>query len=187
MIVGLHSLWLPILLASVAVFIVSSIIHMALPWHKGDYRKVPNEDRMMEALRPLALPPGDYMLPRAGSMEEMKSPEFKKKLSDGPVMMFTVMPPGPFNMGSSMALWFLYVVIATVLVAYVTGRALPFGTPYLRVFRIAGATAFIGHALALWPMSIWYRRSLRATIVSSMDALIYALVTAGFLGWLWPR
>jgi len=29
---GLHSLWLPILLSAVIVFVVSSVIHMALPW-----------------------------------------------------------------------------------------------------------------------------------------------------------
>jgi hypothetical protein len=34
--VGLSALWLPILLSPVIVFVVSSIIHMATPWHKGD-------------------------------------------------------------------------------------------------------------------------------------------------------
>ena len=56
---ALHSLWLPILLSSVIVFVVSSIIHMALPWHNSDYPKVPNEDKVMDALRPFAIPPGD--------------------------------------------------------------------------------------------------------------------------------
>ena len=43
---GLPALWLPILLSSVIVFVASSIIHMLLPWHKSDYPKVPNEDRV---------------------------------------------------------------------------------------------------------------------------------------------
>ena len=38
------SLLLPIVLASVAVFIVSMIIHMVMPWHKSDYGNVPNDD-----------------------------------------------------------------------------------------------------------------------------------------------
>jgi hypothetical protein len=38
----LNVLWLPILLSSVIVFLVSSIIHMASRWHKGDYPRVPN-------------------------------------------------------------------------------------------------------------------------------------------------
>jgi len=37
----LSSLWLPILLSSVFVFLVSSLIHMATPWHKGEYPKLP--------------------------------------------------------------------------------------------------------------------------------------------------
>jgi len=71
---ALHLLWLPILLSSVIVFVVSSIIHMALPWHKSDYPKMPNEDRVMDALRPLAIPPGDYMIPRPSSREDLRSP-----------------------------------------------------------------------------------------------------------------
>ena len=69
--VGLSALWLPILLSAVVVFIVSSIIHMATPWHKGDYLKIPDEDKAMDALRPLAIPPGDYMVPRPSSVQEL--------------------------------------------------------------------------------------------------------------------
>lgn len=70
---GLYSLWFPILLSAVIVFIASSIIHMALPWHKGDYQKVPNEEQVLDSLHPLNIPPGDYMIPRCSSMEEMRS------------------------------------------------------------------------------------------------------------------
>jgi hypothetical protein len=34
----------------------------------------------MDALRPFASAPGDYMLPRAGGMAQMKTPEFQNKL-----------------------------------------------------------------------------------------------------------
>src|SRR5207247_8999728 len=72
---GLSALWLPILVSSVIVFVASTVIHMALPWwHKGDYPKVPNEDRLRDALRPLAVPPGDYMVPRPANMKEMRTP-----------------------------------------------------------------------------------------------------------------
>ena len=72
---ALSALLVPIVLSAVIVFVASSIIHMVLPWHKSDYPKVPNEDRVREALRPLAIPPGDYMIPRASSMQDMKSPD----------------------------------------------------------------------------------------------------------------
>ena len=64
----ISSLLLPILLSAAFVFVVSSIIHMLLPYHKGDYKKVPDEAGVMDALRPFNLAPGDYSVPRADSM-----------------------------------------------------------------------------------------------------------------------
>ena len=184
---GLHVLWLPILLSAVFVFIASSIIHMLSPWHKSDYPKMPNEDKALEAWRPLAIPPGDYMVPRPATRGALRSPEFVDKLNKGPVMVLTVLPNGPMTMGRSLALWFVYLLVVGVFSGYVAGRALPPGAPYLHVFRFAGAVAFIGYSLALWQMSIWYRRSWVTTIKATVDGLIYALLTAGTFGWLWPR
>ncbi|HEY6967973.1 MAG TPA: hypothetical protein VJA94_02120 [Candidatus Angelobacter sp.] len=182
----LTALWLPILVSAVIVFVASSIIHMFLPWHKGDYRKVPNEDKLMDALRPMAIPPGDYMVPRANSMEEMRSPEFKEKFKKGPVLMLTVLP-GTMAMGKNMAQWFLYTVVVGIFSAYVASRALPPHPDYLEVFRFAGVAAFLTYAGALWQFSIWYRRAWSTTIKSTIDGLIYAGLTAGTFGWLWPR
>jgi hypothetical protein len=36
-------------------------------------------------------------------------------------------------------------------------------------------------------MTIWYRRALGTTIRSTIDGLVYACLTAGAFGWLWPR
>jgi hypothetical protein len=104
---GILELWLPLLIASVIVFVASSIIHMALPWHKSDYPKIPSEDKVMDSLRPLAIPPGDYMVPRCASQKDMRTPEFQEKLKQGPVMVVTVLPGGGFSMGRNLALWFL--------------------------------------------------------------------------------
>ena len=184
---GLHALWLPILPSSVIVFLVSSVIHMASPWHKSDYPKVPNENKVMDALRPLAIPPGDYMIPRPLSTQEMRSSEFVEKMKKGPVMVLTVIPNGPTPMGKNFVLWFLYSAVVGLFSAYVAGRALPVGAQYLRVFRFAGVTAFLGYSVALGQMSIWYRRAWSTTIKATVDGLIYALLTAGMFGWLWPR
>jgi len=184
---GLSSLWLPILLSSVFVFILSSVIHMASSWHKNDYAKMPDQDKVMDALRPFAIPPGDYVVPRPSSMQDMKSPEFLDKLKKGPVMVVTVLPNGPMRMGKSMFLWFLYLVVVSVFAAYVAGRALPAGATYLSVYRFAGATAFLGYSLAIWQMSIWYGRAAGTTIKATVDGLIFALVTAATFGWLWPH
>lgn len=183
----LDALWLPIIVSTVFVFLASSVIHMVLPWHKSDCRALPDEDKVMDALRPFAIPPGDYMVPRPSSMKDCKAPEFVEKMNKGPVMMLTVLPNGPPSMGQSLVLWFIYCAVVGFIAAYVTGRALPVRAEYLRVFRFAGTTAFVGYTVALWQMSIWYRRSWGTTIKSTVDGLIYALLTAGVFGWLWPR
>lgn len=184
--VPLSALWLPILIAAVLVFVVSSIIHMFLGYHKADVKALPNEAAVADALRKFDVPPGDYVIPHAGSSAAMKSPEYQEKLAKGPVWFMTVLPKGPITMGSSLVQWFLYCVLVAVFAAYVSGRALPPGAHYLTVFRFAGATAFAGFGLALLQNSIWWKRNWGATLRGVFDALIYAGLTAGALGWRWP-
>jgi hypothetical protein len=184
---SLLSLWLPIVLAAVIVFVASSIIHMTPLWHKSDYPKMPREDEVVSALRPLAVPPGDYFIPRASGMREMRTPEFKDKMVKGPVAVLTVMPNGPIAMSRSLVQWFLFLIVVSIFVALVTAETLPINTPYPRVFKVAGTVAFIGYGLALCELSIWYRRAWSLTLKSLLDGLIYAALTAGTFGWLWPR
>ena len=96
--ITIASLWLPILLSAVIVFIASTVIHMGPFWHRSDYPRMPHETEVRNALRPFAIPPGDYFIPRADGMEEMRSREFKDKLNQGPVAVITVMPNGMFSM-----------------------------------------------------------------------------------------
>lgn len=184
--VSIMSLWLPILLSAVFVFIVSSIIHMLIPYHRNDFSKLPSEDEVMEDLRKYNIPPGDYAIPNAGSMEAMKSPEFAEKTKKGPVAFMTVMKSGPMSMGSNLIQWFIYSLLVSFIAAYIASRALENGAYYLEVFRFAGCTAFVGYSIALLQNSIWYKRKWSSTFKSMFDGLIYAMVTAGTFGWLWP-
>lgn len=184
--VALTSLWLPILVSAVLVFVASSVIHMALGYHNTDYGKLPREDDVIAALRPMNVPPGDYFLPHAGGPSGMKDPVFQEKWAKGPVATLTVLPPGANFMGAQLAQWFLYAATIALFSGYVASRTLGPGSHYLIVFRVVGATAFMGYALGLWQMSIWYKRSLATTLKSTFDGLLYACLTAGAFGWLWP-
>jgi len=184
--VPIMSLWLPILLSAVFVFIVSSIIHMLLPYHRTDWSKVPSEDGVMDALRPFNIPPGDYHMPHASGLQETNSPEFQEKVNRGPVALMTVLPNGMPGMTKSLILWFVYSIVVSIFAAYIAGRALEPGVHYLTVFRFAGATAFIAYTVAGWQASIWYHRPWSTTIKNTFDGLVYALFTAGTFGWLWP-
>ena len=184
----LASLWLPIVLSGIFVFILSSVLHMVLTsWHRSDFVHLTNQDAVMNAVRGLNLAPGDYMVPHPTSSEGIKSPEFAERIRKGPRMVFTVLEAGQFSMGRPLALWFLYDLVVSLFAAYIASRAVPPGTSYLEVFRFAGATAFIGYSLALWQSVIWYGRSVSTTVKLTIDGLLFALVTAGTFGWLWPR
>lgn len=184
---GLHALWLPMVLSAVAVFFASSVIHMFSGLHKNDYLAPPNQDGLADALRPFNLAPGDYMIPRPASMKDMGTPEFKAKAERGPKLVFTVFPNGIMPMGPLLAKWFAYSLVISLFAGYVAGRALPVGADYLHVFRFAGVAAFLGYAGALAQASIWYGKSWGTTFRSTIDGLIYAGLTAGLYGWLWPR
>jgi hypothetical protein len=117
----------------------------------------------------------------------MNSPEFKAKAEKGPGVILSIWPGGGSSMGSYLAQWFVFSLVVGIFSAYVSGRALGVGAHYLAVFRFAGVTAFACYTLAAWPESIWYKRPWSVTLVNTFDGLLYALVTAGTFGWLWPR
>lgn len=185
--VPMTELWLPILLSAAAVFVLSSVIHMLLPYHKSEYKKLPNEERILDAMRNERVGPGLYPFPHASRHKDMKTPEMVEKYKTGPVGIITVIPSGPLAMGKYLVKWFLFCVLIGVFVAYLTGRTLSAGTAYLAVFRIAGTVAFMGYGVGQLVDSIWKGQAWSATLKHVFDGLLYALLTAGMFGWLWPR
>jgi hypothetical protein len=184
--VGITELWLPVVLAAVFVFIASSIVHMVLKFHKNDYDRLPDEDGIMAALREANLGPGNYSFPHVQDMKDFGSPEVQEKFKQGPVAFMNVLPNGAPNMGKCLTQWFLYCVVVGVFVAYLTGRTLGAGADYLTVFRIAGCVAFIAYGLAEAIASIWKAQRWSTTARHMVGGLVYALLTGGTFGWLWP-
>jgi hypothetical protein len=184
--VSLGALWLPILLSAVLVFVVSSVIHMALKYHASDYRPLANEDEVRAAIRRGNPGPGQYVLPYAKEMKEMETPEMKQKYVEGPLGVLFVRRPGALNMGPYLAQWFVFCLVVSFFVAYVAAHVLGPGTPYLEVFRVVGATAFLAYAAGQVPAAIWTGKPWGVTAKEIFDGLVYGLVTAGTFGWLWP-
>ncbi|MCU1304802.1 MAG: hypothetical protein JWQ87_5086 [Candidatus Sulfotelmatobacter sp.] len=181
------ALWIPILLSAVIVFVASSILHMVLPYHKSDYRKLPEEDKVVDALRAAGVTPGPvYHFPHT-THKEMKSPEVVEKFKRGPIGLLTVIPSGAPAMGKYLATWFVYCVVVSALVAIVLGSTLRPGTPYLEVFHLAGLAAFLAYGVGQIQDSIWKGQTWGVTFKHVVDGLIYALLTAGTFAWLWPR
>jgi hypothetical protein len=182
----LAALWLPILLSAVIVFIASSIMHMVLPYHKSDYRQLPDEDKILANLRPTGLQKGIYVFPFC-THQNMKSPEIQEKYKQGPVGILTVFPSGPPAMPKFLGMWFAYTLIISVVVANLAAHSVGPGAPYRHVFRVAGTAAFLAYSVAILSNGIWKGQPWSNVIKEAADGLIYSLLTAATFARLWPH
>ena len=185
--ITIASLWLPILVSAVVVFVASFIMHVVLTYHRADVRGLPNEDRVLDALRGANLTPGIYFYPYSASVQEMRTPAMTEKFKQGPVGMVTALPAGPPTMPKHLAQWFVFSLVVGVFAAYVASRALGPGAPYLTVFRMVGTVAFLGYTGAEATNAIWRGQPWGTTLRNYLDGLVYGLLTAGVFGWLWPE
>jgi hypothetical protein len=185
--VPLVELWLPVVLSAVFVFVVSSVIHMALPVHKGDMQKLPGEDTILATMRAQKVAPGAYMFPCAGSMKEMGTPEMIAKMNQGPVGHLTVVPNGPWAMGKALTQWFVLSLVISTCAAYLAGMVLGPGADATTVFRLTSTAALLGYALSHVQDSIWKGLSWGITAKFTFDGLLYALATGAAFAWLWPE
>jgi len=185
-VVSLAALWLSILLAAIIVFVASSIIHMVLPYHKTNYRQLPDEDKVRAAIRAAAPAPGLYNFPFC-THKDLKSPETVAKFTEGPVGHMIVLPNGPVSMGKYLGLWFAYCLVVGLFTAYLAAHVIHPGAPYRHVFRIVGTAAFLAYGIGTLANGIWKGFPWKMVLFETFDGLIYAALTAGTFGWLWPR
>ncbi len=182
--VTLMSLMWPIVLSAVLVFIASSVIWMVLQYHNSEWKRLPDEEAARTALKGTST--GQYSVPHAATAADRSNPEWQQKYQEGPAAMLLVIPHGSLAMGKQLTQWFIYCVVISILVAYVSSVALPAGAEYLQVFRVAGTVAVLSYAGAVPIKSIWFGHQWSATAKDALDGLIYGLLTAGVFGWLWP-
>ena len=175
------SLWLPILVSAAAAVIAGAVIWMAMPWHKKDWQKTPDEEAVRAALRDC--PPGMYTVPNVDP-SDFKSPEAQKKFVEGPQGFISIVPSRVPTMGGKLAMMFAYNLVVAIVCAYMVSRTLEPGADYLAIFRISGTVAFIAYGMAYIQESVWFGRRWSATLKTFLDALIYSVITGGIFGWL---
>jgi len=184
--VSLAALWLPIVLSAVFVFVASFIMHMLLGYHSSDYQQLPEEDKLLSALRSAAVKRGLYVFPHC-THKNMNSPAVIEKRKLGPVGFMTIVPSGPPAMPKFLIQWFVYCLVIGFFVAYLTAHTVPSGAGYRAVFRVAGTAAFLAYGLGHLSNGIWKGEPWSVTLKEVFDGLVYGLLTAGTFGWLWPR
>lgn len=184
--VTIAALWLPILLSAVVVFVVSAMIWMAMPHHKKDFSPASDQDALMDGVRAGTPGPGMYYFPWAADGDQ-NSPEYKEEVRKGPVGILRVRDPqAALNMAPAMLKSVVLNLVIGVFVAYVATIALDAGAAYLSVFQITGTAAFLAYGFVGYQESIWFGLPASVAFKHSLDGLVYALLTAGIFGWLWP-
>ena len=184
--ISIAALWLPIVLSAVAVFVVSSVVHMVFTYHRSDYHPLPGEAEILAAMRAQGVTPGLYNFPHCAEMKEMGSPEMLAKYEEGPVGLLTVMPSRPPAMGKYLAQWFVFCLVVGLFVAYLAGRTLAAGADPMHVFRVTATIAFLAYGVGELVDPIWKGAPWGATLKSVFDGLLYALATGAVFAWLWP-
>src|SRR5439155_869646 len=155
---------------------------MVLDYDTARHRPLPSD--ALKSCQDLMTHP--YFFPYF-SFKEMKSAPVIEKMKRGPVGLLTVLPSRPPAMGKNMVQWFLYCVVIGIFAAYLSSRTLAPGTAFLQVFRVVGIAALLGYGAAHAQESIWSGRSWVVTFKHLFDSVIYAVLTAGIFGWLWPK
>jgi len=180
------SLWLPVTVSAVAVFVASSILHMVLKHHKADYKGLPNEDAVRESLGKGAPAPGVYVTPHCPDMKQMSDPAVRAKYEKGPVAILTVYPNGVPRLQKHLALWFGFSMLVSFVAAYVARHTLMPGADGGEVMRITGSVAFAAYGVGRITDSIWKGYPWSNTARELIDGGIYSLLTGLTFLLLWP-
>ena len=183
--VSAFSLWLPILVAAIVVFVASFLAWMVLPHHKPDFKGLRDEDDFLSSLRARKPEAGQYAFPFCDDYSKLKDPEYKKKYEAGPHGMMLVWP-GPPNMAKALALTFVFYLVVGFCVGYLGAFSLERGAGFMEVFRVTGAAAIFVYTLGFIPNAIWFGRTLRSVVMDVIDCVIYGILTGLIFSWMWP-
>lgn len=177
------NLWLPILLSAAAVFVLSSLMWMVLPFHKGDFQKLGAEPEFHALLRQHRPGTGRYMVGfgdcgGGGGPRTPIDPDVPRAL--------LLVQHGPLSMGRSLGAWGVHLVVVSVLVAYAGSLALGAGAAAMPVFRMTSLAALLAYGGGVVPKSIWDGVPWKSVPVALFDAAVYAAATGAIFAWRWP-
>jgi hypothetical protein len=175
------SLWLPIVLSTIALFFASFLSWMVLRLHEKDWGKVDGEDELISTIRDLKVPAGSYMFPGCNSMKEMNDPVYQQKYKAGPRGIITVLPDA--NMGKNLALTFAYFFVCCSTFAYLASFALETGADSLTVFRFVATVALLTFCASILQHAIWFRNRVVGHLIESFA---YSLIAGAIFAALWP-
>jgi hypothetical protein len=183
------SLWLPIVVATVACFIGSALIWMVGKYHAAEWSEAPNMAGLRDLLRAAGVKPGAYMFPYmtdADRKDKARAAAKMKEWAEGPSGLLFVVPPGGMNMGKMMGQQFVFFLLVNVCIAVIASHSALFGATRQHVAAMTGMIAFMANLFASIPESIWFGRPWKSLMLQGVDAVIYAAATAAAWSLLYP-
>lgn len=184
---ALALLWLPVLVAAIAVFVASSLVHMVFRWHQSDYRRLGNEEAVRTALRQSGDAPGQYHTPWCEGMKEAHGEAMQAKFREGPIAIVTVFKPAAPQMGPMLGRWFLLNLVLAAAVGAIVLQVYGAGGDPRYAGHLAGLITLLAYGAGSPAQSIWMGKPWATTAKDLLDALFYGLVTALAFWWLWPQ
>ncbi|MFH1300454.1 MAG: hypothetical protein ABIK07_05285 [Planctomycetota bacterium] len=177
----LTSLIVPIVLSAVALFFASFLSWMVLQLHRADWKKLEKQNEFLKVMTDLEVPPGSYMFPGCDSPEEMKSDEYQQKWQNGPCGIMTVFHK--VSMGKNLVLTFVYFLVVSFALAYLSTLAIVPGAEFMVVFRFVATASLLTFLSAIVQHAIWFHNRIIGHIIES---IIYAVIVALIFGLMWP-
>lgn len=175
-----YDLWLPIIASGLATHILCTIAWVALPHHKPDWEKLPEEDQLHETLTK-KVPAGQYIFPHAGDGETARSEAFKKKADQGTGML--IIWNKPTNMGQAILKTLTSFMIMAFVIGYLASLALKPGAEFIKVFQFVTTAGLLAYLSAHFPHVFWFRRKMAMEVI---DGLVLAVAAGLIFAWLWP-
>jgi Flp pilus assembly protein TadB len=183
-------LWVPVVVSTAAMFMLSFVFWAALNVHAGDHDHIPNskENELRDALARLGIGPGSYMFPKAMNHAEASSNEFQGQFFVKPsgTMMIFRKPNMALNMLAT-AMLFLVICLGVAYVAHLTLAKAPAAASFWQVFRVVFTILFLGCSIHPLINQVWFQSKGRTKVLTVIEGACYAAAAGLVFAWLWPR
>lgn len=184
LLVSTTDLWLPVLVATVAVFLLSMIAWTVAPHHKPEARPLGDERSLFGLIKGQQIAPSSYYFPYCDA-SEMKTDEGRRRYTEGPWgrLMLYSKPP---SMGASLLGSFVLYLVVSVALAFLGSETIAPGETFARVMTVMGTGAVLAYTAAVMPQIIWFDRRWKVFAAHLFDGVAYGLATGASFALLWP-
>lgn len=182
--VSLPELWLPIVVATIAVFFLSMIAWTIAPHHKPEARPLGDERSLFGLIKGQTIAPGSYYFPYCDA-SEMKTDDGKRRYAEGPWGRLVLYPKRP-SMGASLLGSFLLYLTVSLALAFLGSETIAPGATFARVMTVIGTGAILAYTAAVMPQIIWFDRRSKVFAAHLFDGVVYGVATGASFASLWP-